>query len=73
MLFDEAESMIKALEKLGPSGNQVTVIVPMTNVATEDIQRLIDQMTQQGSSGGARRGTSGGAAPRPPRRNTGRP
>lgn len=73
MLFDEAESMIRALEKMGPSGNQVTVIVPMSNIATEDIQRLIDQMTQQQSSSAGRRGSSGGGAGRPPRRSTGRP
>ncbi|MDO8629420.1 MAG: secretin N-terminal domain-containing protein [Phycisphaerales bacterium] len=72
-LFDQAESMIRALEKMNTPGNQVTVIVPMTNVATEDIQRLIDQMTQQQSGSAGRRGSSGGGGSRPPRRNPGQP
>jgi type II secretory pathway component GspD/PulD (secretin) len=72
MLFDEAESMIKALEKMGPSGGQSTIIVPATNLKTDDIKRLIEQMTQEQSGSAGRRGSSGGGA-RPPRRNPGQP
>ncbi len=68
MLFDEAESMIRTLEKMGPSGNQVTAIIPVPNIATDDIKRLIEQMTEQSSGGSSRRGSSGGRESRPSRR-----
>ena len=65
MLFDEAEQMIKALEKMGPAGGKTTVVIGPKNIATKDLQRLIEQLTQQQQSGGGRRKSSGGAAPRP--------
>jgi type II secretory pathway component GspD/PulD (secretin) len=68
MLYDEAEAMIKALEKMGPAGGKSTVVIGPKNIATEDLQRLIDQLTQKQSSGG-RRGSSSGSAPRPQRGN----
>ncbi len=71
MLFNDAEQMIRTLEKMGPTGNNTTIIVPVPNIATEDIQRLIDQMTQQSNSGSSRRGSSGGGSR--PTRGGGRP
>ena len=64
MLYDEAEAMIKALEKMGPAGGKTTVVIGPKNIATKDLQRLIEQLTQQQQSGG-RRKSSGGSAPRP--------
>ncbi len=70
MLFDEAEAFIKAQEKMGPAGGKTTVVIGPKNIATEDLQRLIDQLTQKQSSGGSHRGgSSSGSAPRPPRTN----
>lgn len=67
MLYDEAEAMIKALEKMGPAGGKATIAISPKYIATEDLQRLIDQLTQKQSSGG-RRGSSGGSS-RSPRGN----
>ncbi len=64
-LFADAEAYVKQLQEMGPPGGTATRVVKVRNVAINDIQRLIDQLTQQGSSGGgsrgsARRGGSGG-------------
>jgi len=66
-MFDQAEALVRKLEEMGPAGDRVTAIVPMRRNKVEDIQRLIDQLTQQQGGGtDTRRGTSG--RPRPTRR-----
>jgi type II secretory pathway component GspD/PulD (secretin) len=60
-MFDQAEALVRKLEELGPPGGRVTAIVPMRRTKVEDIQRLIDQLTQQGGDQGQR----GGGRPRP--------
>jgi len=59
-LFDQAETLIKKLEEMGPSGNVGTRIVKVHNVKVDQVQKMIDQLTQpqgggSGSSGGGRR------------------
>jgi type II secretory pathway component GspD/PulD (secretin) len=63
-LFAQAETLIKTLEEMGPTGNVGTRIVGVKNVKVDQIQKLIDQLTQQGggqgSSGGGRRSKPAG-------------
>ena len=72
ILFEQAEAMIRKMEELGPPGGKVTAVLTPKNIHVEDIQRLIDQMTQQ-QQGGSRRNSPTGGPPRQPRSNTGRP
>ncbi len=62
-LFADAEAMIKRIEELGPSGDAATRIVKVENMKVEQIQKMIDQLTQQQGGQGQR----GGARPRPSR------
>ncbi|MBI4719226.1 MAG: hypothetical protein HY763_15620 [Planctomycetes bacterium] len=50
-LFEEAEQMARALEKMGPQGNTATTILKTDNIPVEDIQRLIDQLTNPAVEG----------------------
>lgn len=60
-LFADAEEMARTMVTLGPTGNTVTSIFKPQNVAVEDIQRLIDQLTNPTAEGdGTRRGGAGG-------------
>lgn len=67
-LFDAAEELTRAMEKLGPSRGRSTKVIRLSKLKMEEIQPLIDQLT--GSSSG-RSGRS--SARRPSRGNTGRP
>ncbi|MCH7884675.1 MAG: hypothetical protein IIC01_05430, partial [Planctomycetes bacterium] len=58
-LFENAEKMIRAMEKMGPAGGRATRVVRLNNVRADDIQRVIDQLTGRSSDRGrARRGSS---------------
>jgi type II secretory pathway component GspD/PulD (secretin) len=61
-MFDDAEAMIKKIEELGPSGDAATRIVKVSNVKVDQIQKMIDQLTQDQGSG-----QRGGGRPRPQR------
>lgn len=62
-MFDQAEALVRKLEEMGPAGNRVTAVVPLKRTKVDEIQRLIDQLTQQpGGTGDSRRG---GSRPRP--------
>ncbi len=62
-MFDQAEALVRKLEEMGPVGNRVTAVVPLKRTKVDEIQRLIDQLTQQpGGTGDSRRG---GSRPRP--------
>jgi type II secretory pathway component GspD/PulD (secretin) len=59
-LFPQTRKIIESLSSLGPSGRPVTKIIKPSNITVDDIQRLIDQLTEQGaSSGGSGRRSSG--------------
>ncbi len=60
-MFDQAESLVRKLEEMGPVGDRVTAIVPVKRTKVEEIQRLIDQLTQQPGGDSGR----GGSRPRP--------
>ena len=62
-LFDEAEKLVRALEKMGPSGGRVTKIIPIVNIGMDDVQKLINQLTGE---------SSGGSSSRPRRSTRGR-
>ncbi len=65
-LFADAEEMARTIVDKGPKGNTVTSIFKPQNVAVEDIQRLIDQLTnpeaasESGRRSGSGSGTRGG-------------
>ncbi|MEK6674143.1 MAG: secretin N-terminal domain-containing protein [Planctomycetota bacterium] len=58
VLFDQAEEMIRSLEKMGPSGNTATRIIKVGNITPDEVEALINQLTGEGTSGG--RGRPGG-------------
>ncbi len=62
-LFDQAEALIKKLEEMGPSGDVGTRIVKVSNVKVDQIQKMIDQLTQPQQGGQGQR--SGGSRSRP--------
>ena len=58
-MFDQAEALVRKLEEMGPAGNRVTAVVPLKRTKVDEIQRLIDQLTQQpGGTGDSRHGGS---------------
>lgn len=60
-LFADAEAMARTIVDKGPKGNTVTSIFKPVNVPVEDIQRLIDQLTNpEAASESGRRGGAGG-------------
>lgn len=59
-MFDQAEALVRKLEELGPAGGLSTRIVKVGNVKVDQIQKLIDQLTQQPGVQG-----QGGSRPRP--------
>jgi type II secretory pathway component GspD/PulD (secretin) len=61
-LFDQAEALAKKLEEMGPSGNVSTRIVKVGNIKVDQVQKLIDQLTQQPGGQGQR---GGGGRSRP--------
>lgn len=68
MLFPQAEAMARKIEEMGPAGGMTTTVFKPTNVPVEDIQRLIDQLTNPSTGGDrARRGGGGGSSSRPSR------
>ncbi|MCH7595400.1 MAG: hypothetical protein IID35_02480, partial [Planctomycetes bacterium] len=71
-LFADAEAMIHALEEMGPAGGKTTRIVTINRIAVDEVERLIEQLTQQSS--GQRRTTrrSSGNRSQPRRRGSGR-
>lgn len=69
-LFDSAEKMARAVEKMGPSGGKAVRIIPMGKLRGEDIQRLIEQLKGDSSGRGRsdRRSSSGSRSQPRPRR-----
>jgi len=71
-LFDQVEDMIRAFESMGPPAGEVTTaIFRPTNITAEEVQALIDQLTEQGGQAGrspGRRSGGGTSTPRPPSR-----
>jgi len=63
-LFADAEKMIKTMEGLGPPGGVGTRVIKISQTKKEEIQALIDQLTQ--SAGGDRRSRRSSGS-RPPR------
>jgi len=57
-MFDQAESLVRKLEEMGPAGNVSTRIVRVGNIKVDQIQKMIDQLTQQ--PGGRESGRGGG-------------
>lgn len=60
MLFDQVEEMVRDLEGRGPSGSTTIRVLDLPHITPEEINALMSQLTEQGqgSSGGARPGTT---------------
>ena len=56
-LFDDAEKLVKAMEKTGPSSGKTMRIIQLGNVPADDILRLVERL-KGGSSGGSKAGSS---------------
>lgn len=54
-LFDDAERLAQAMEKMGPSGGRETRILSPKKLSAEEVQALIDQLTGGESSGASSR------------------
>lgn len=70
MLFSQAEAMARKIEQMGPAGGVTTTVFKPNNVPVDDIQRLIDQLTNPSTGGGSdrsRRPGGGGGGNRPSR------
>lgn len=63
-LFDQAEEMIKTLEKMGPTGGTKTMVIPVTNTKAEELKTLIEELKRR-ASGEDSSGRSGGGGGRP--------
>ncbi len=65
-LFDDAETMVRALEQMGPPGGQGIRMITLGRVPADEIQTLIDRLKgdSSGSRSGARRGSSRRSSPR---------
>ncbi|MCH7813282.1 MAG: hypothetical protein IID40_04595, partial [Planctomycetes bacterium] len=59
-MFDEVEKLVEELVAIGPTGGRVSMVVPISNADPEEIKRLIDQVIQEGQSGGSSRSRRGG-------------
>ena len=70
-LFDNAEEMIRAMEKMGPAGGRATRVVRLNNVRADDIQRVIDQLTGRSSDRSRGRASGGRSSSRPRRATSG--
>ncbi len=66
-LFADAEALVNQHVDMGPPGGKATRIIRASRVEADEIQRLIDQLTQQQSSSGPnkprRPASSGGRRP----------
>ncbi len=68
-MFGQAEALVRKLEEMGPAGDRVTAIVPLKRTKVDEVQKLIDQLTQQPGEdsrrGGGRSGSSNRQRSRP--------
>ena len=61
-LFDDAEALIRALEKMGPQGGKRTIILRTENVDVNEIKGVIDDLIEDNQ--GSTRRSSRGSRPR---------
>jgi len=52
--FAEVEQLVRTLESMGPAGGEKTIILKTSNISAEDLKRLIEQMSNESSSGSSR-------------------
>ena len=64
-LFADAEAMIHTLEEMGPAGGKTTRIVTINRIAVDEVERLIEQLTQQSSGQRRTARRPGGSRRRP--------
>jgi type II secretory pathway component GspD/PulD (secretin) len=64
-MFDQAEALVRKLEEMGPAGEMSTRIVRVGNIKVDQIQKMIDQLTQQPTGTGTQRGSRPRPASRP--------
>lgn len=57
-LFDGAEELIRAMEKLGPPGGRVTSVITLNRTPVEDIERLIEGLKGEGGGSSSSRKSS---------------
>jgi type II secretory pathway component GspD/PulD (secretin) len=62
-LFDDAEQLIRSLEKMGPQEGQRTVIIRTQNIDANDAQAVISDMIEDDTSSRGRRSSSRGSRP----------
>jgi type II secretory pathway component GspD/PulD (secretin) len=75
-LFDQVEQIVRTYEKMAPTGDTTTAIIRQPeSVTVEEIQMLIQLLTEQEASSGSRTGRASRPASRPaaPRQPVGRP
>jgi len=69
-LFDGAEKLARAMEKLGPQSGKTMQIVRLKNTSADDFIRVIEQL--KGEQGGAKKPTRARSSnTRSPRRSSG--
>ena len=61
MLFSQAEAMARKIEQMGPAGGVTTTVLKTPNMPVDEIQRLIDQLTNPSTSSDRSRRPSGGS------------
>jgi len=69
----DREKLIKAMEKMGPSGGREMRVVRLKKVPADDVLRLIAQLTGQSSEGGRPRRANGTRSRSSQRRPASRP
>jgi len=63
-LAKQVEETVRQLEKLGPPGGKALRILRPTNLTAQEVQQLIDQMKEDGSSSSGSRKSSRGSSGR---------
>ncbi|MFQ5491204.1 MAG: secretin N-terminal domain-containing protein, partial [Phycisphaerae bacterium] len=55
--FAEVETLVRDLEKLGPAGGRISMVVPINNRNPQEIKDLIDQLVEESKNrtGGGKR------------------